>query len=132
MEDLGFIREGFYIDPPAKDASPDEWQQWVRADDRKAAAAKAKYTKSLDHSSVPVEFAESTTRKVDGKWTQTTNIGFSGDFEAGNGNLEIAVEGDQDKVICLADMEARRNRKGSRPKGRSATDRRRRAKEKKR
>ena len=120
MEDMGFVREEFYISPPTKDAGKEEWDSWMKADNRKAAVAKRAHTMSQDHSEMPIEFAETATRKVDGRWQQTTAIGFSGSFELGQGTLEVAVDGDQEKVICLADMEAKRHTRGSKSKSKSA------------
>lgn len=119
MEDMGFIRQDFYIQPPEKDASPEVWNEWLKRDNRKAAAAKAAHTKSLDFHDRPEEFAESTTRKVDGRWVQTTAIGFTGDSENGTCEAEAMVEADQPKVFILADMERTRHTRGSKSASKS-------------
>ena len=43
-----FIREQFYIEPPAADATQEEWAAWIASDDRKAAAAKGAHTKAQE------------------------------------------------------------------------------------
>jgi hypothetical protein len=117
--DTGFEREAFYIEPPSKDASKEVWHAWIDADNKKAAVAKMLHTKSQEQQ-VPVDFADTTTRKVDGVWQSCTAIGFSGDFESGNGTLEIAVDATQGREFNLREMEALRHTRGSKSKSKSA------------
>lgn len=95
----GFVRKDFYLDPPGKDASPEEWAKWLQADTRKAAAAKAKYTKSLEQGNVGnLGYTTNATVKINGRWVQQeTAIGLSGDFESGNGSFEPIAPATQDK-----------------------------------
>lgn len=120
MEDMGFIRQDFYIEPPKAGASTQEWNEWIKRDNRKAAAAKAQHTKSLDFHDRPEEFAESTTRKVNGRWVQTTAIGFVGDAEEGTCEAEAIVDAKQEHHLSLVRMEATRHTRGNKSKGKSA------------
>lgn len=124
MEDQGFVRQDFYIQPPQKNASAKEWEAWIKADNRKAAVAKAQYTKSLDHHEMPEEFAASTIRKVNGVWQQSTAIGFTGDAEEGTCQVEAMVEADQPRTFILADMERERNYRGKKSPSKSKRRRR--------
>lgn len=115
-----FVRKDFYIQPPAKDAPPEEWAEWLKKDTRKAAAHKAAYTKSLEHADIPEEFQASTMRKVGGVWRQSTAIGFVGDVEDDTCSAEPMVEAGQDRKVILSDMETTRNKRGGTRKGKSA------------
>lgn len=74
-----FVRKDFYVQPPTKTATKEEWQQWIKADSFKARAAKAQYTKNQARETI--ELPETVTRKVNGKWVQTGLIGFIGEGE---------------------------------------------------
>lgn len=127
MESQGFVRKDFYLEPPSAGASAEEWNQWITADNNKARAAKAQHTKSLEFHEAPEEFAESTTRKVNGVWQQSTAIGFVGDGETCE--AEAAVDAKQEFHLAVVRMEETRHTRGSKSKGKSA---RRRANRKKR
>lgn len=100
--DSTFVRKDFYIDPPAKDATSDEWQKWLKKDNAKAAAAKRAHTKSLAHADLP-DFAQGQTmRKINGVWKATTAIGFVGDAETGH--VEPIVPENQERDYILARM----------------------------
>lgn len=119
--DSTFVRKDFYIDPPADNASAEEWLKWLKKDQRKAAAAKAAYTRSLDHADTPEEFQETATRKVNGRWVQCTMVGFTGDPDSDAGaQAEQAVESDQEEVAILRTIEQHRNIRGGTRKGKSA------------
>ena len=91
-----FIRKDFYIDPPKKGAKPAEWVKWLEADAKKAAVAKAQHTKAQDHAEIPTWLgnAESwqgggaSDRIVNGVHTQSDLVGFTGDPEAGDVQVE--------------------------------------------
>ena len=129
MQEMTFVRKDFYIDPPTRNASVEEWNTWIKADSRKASAAKAQFTKSLDFAEVPEEFQEGSVRKVNGRWQQVAAVGFSGDVEEGTCTVEPIVESVQEQQIILARMEKNRNVRGGSRAGKSA---RRRANKKKR
>lgn len=119
--DSTFVRKDFYIDPPAENADPKEWEEWLKKDQRKASAAKAAYTKSLEHSETPEEFQSSSMRKVGGVWKQSIAVGFSGDAESENGcTVEPIVDSKQEQLAILARMEQNRNKRGGKKKGKSA------------
>lgn len=119
--DATFVRQDFYIEPPAQDASPEEWAEWARKDDRKAAAAKAQYTKSFQQQEVPTWLAgESVVIKQNGVHKQTSLVGFTGDAEEGTCQAEAAGPAKQEHHIALVSMEAERNKRGGIRKGKSA------------
>jgi hypothetical protein len=115
-----FVRKDFYIQPPAKDASPDVWAKWLKADARKAAAAKAAHTRSLAHSDAGDDLQETAMRKVGGVWKQCLSLGFVGDAESETLSAEPTVEAKQDNLISLARMELTRNKRGTKSKGKNA------------
>jgi len=98
-----FVRDAFYIDPPAKGASPDEWAKWLKADARKAAAAKAAHTKAQEYgevSDLPGFVPGMAIKGPGGVYRQQyTAIGFGGDWENGNGTIDLVAPATQDKHI---------------------------------
>jgi len=117
--DSTFVRKDFYIQPPEKDATPEEWAKWLKKDNRKAAAHKAAHTRSLVHEEVPEEYQAGTTRKINGVWKQVPAVGFSGDGEE-NVQVQPIVEDTQEQVAILKRMEQYRNIRGGTRKGKSA------------
>ena len=116
-----FVRKDFYIDPPKETATPKEWFEWAKKDDRKARAAKAAHTRSLEHSEVPEEFQSGAMMKVGGVWRQSVAIGFSGDADSEGGcNVQPIVESDQEKIAILHRLEMNRNKRGGTKSGKSA------------
>ena len=115
-----FIRKDFYVDPSGNKTEAD-WKEWIKADDKKAAADKAAYTKSFEHTEAP-EWMQPNTNTVggDGVHRQAVGIGFTGSKEDNTIAVERAVDADQEKVISLARMEAARNKRGGSRKGKSA------------
>lgn len=89
----------FFVEPPSKNASAQEWEQWLVSDTRARAAAKAALTRSLDHGD-PSEFGEDMgmTIKVGGVYRQSVALGFVGD--EGNVTLEPAVGANQDGDVA--------------------------------
>ena len=130
MEDTNcFVRKDFYIDPPAKNASPEEWQAWLQADKRKAAAAKAQYTKSFEQVTEAPEWlagnADMVTVKRDGVHTQGTIVGFTGSAEEGTLQVErVCPKPLPDSLIELKskvlDLELTRHKRGGNRNGKSA------------
>jgi hypothetical protein len=130
MEDTNsFVRKDFYIDPPAKNASPEEWAAWLEADKRKAAAAKAAYTKSFEQTTEAPEWLAGNqdmfTVKRDGKHTQGTIVGFSGSAEEGTLQVErVCPKPMPDALMDLKtkvlDLELTRNKRGGSRSGKSA------------
>jgi hypothetical protein len=114
-----FVRKDFYIDPPSKDSSKEDWAKWIKKDDRKARAHKALYTRSFKQEDAPDEYQAHTQRKIGGVWRQTSAIGFTGGDEE-HSNVEPIVESDQEKLAILRRMEEHRNVRGGSKKGKSA------------
>jgi hypothetical protein len=134
MEDNGtFIRKDFYIEPPKKDAPVEEWNNWLEADKRKAAAAKAQHTKSLEQAEIPTWMGNSevwqsggaTDRVVNGVHTQGDMVGFTGDPEEGTCQTERVCpmpspEALIDIKAALTDIAAKTNKRGGKRAGKSA------------
>lgn len=119
--DSTFIRKSFYIQPPSKDASAEEWAKWIKKDNRRAAAHKAQVTKSLAHADTPEEYAAGTTRKVNGVWKQVPNVGFSGgNGEDEPGEAQPVEEATQERTAIVVRMEEYRHKRGGSRKGKSA------------
>jgi hypothetical protein len=97
MEDNTFIRKDFYIQPPDKGASKEEWNDWLERDARKASAAKAQHTKAQQHTQLPTWLGNSESWQSGGTidaigpggvHTQGTLVGFTGDPEQGTCQVE--------------------------------------------
>ncbi len=87
--DSTFVRKDFYIQPPGKGASVEEWNDWLARDSRKASAAKAQHTKAQVHAPVPTWLeGESTVSKRNGVHSQGLLVGFTGDAEQGTCQVE--------------------------------------------
>jgi len=83
MDHCSFIRKSFYINPPTKNSSAEDWANWVEADEREARKAKSRFTRSRNKAEDVAELPHYSTRKVDGAYKQVVSIGFSGEGEAG-------------------------------------------------
>ena len=96
-----FVRKDFYLEPPAKGASVEEWEAWLKADNRKAAAHKASHTKAQEHgevSDLPGFVPGMAIKGTGGVYRQQyTAIGFGGDWENGNGTIDLVSTASQDK-----------------------------------
>jgi len=102
----------FYIQPPSKGASVAEWQEWMEAEKRKAAAVKAAATRALEYVDTPDELQATETRRVGGRWVQALAMGFSGSSDEGTLAGEVLVDADQDRQVVWADMESKRCKRG--------------------
>jgi len=121
MMDSTFIRKDFYIQPPDKDASPEEWAKWLKKDNRKAAAHKAAHTRTLEHADLPEAIQSVGMRKIGGVWRQAVAVGFSGDAESENGcTVEPIVESTQEQAAIVKRMEEHRNKRGGTRTGKSS------------
>jgi hypothetical protein len=89
-----FVRESFYIDPPDRDASKEEWTAWIEKDNKAATNAKRAFTRTLEVCDIPETAQETSTRKVNGVWKSATNIGFVGNEDSGH--LEPVLEPTQE------------------------------------
>ncbi len=114
-----FVRKDFYIEPPEKDASEEDWKTWLKADDKKSAIEKRKHTLSLEATEIPESFQETAMRKVNGVYRQVPSVGLVGSVDDGGGcRAEPAEEAKQAKVIIMADWKP--NLRGSKSSGRNA------------
>ena len=98
--DSTFVRKDFYVTPPAKDSTPEEWATWLKQDQAKAKAAKAAFTRSLKAQEMPAHLNGTATRKINGVWRSTTAIGFTGSVEDGTGQAEAIIEPNQERDIA--------------------------------
>ena len=93
-----FVRSDFYIEPPAKDASVEDWNNWLKKDKLAATKAKREFTKKCQVGEMPQLMQDTVTRKVNGVWRQTTAIGITGSAEDGTVGLEPMVEAVQERT----------------------------------
>ncbi len=92
--DGSFVPKAFYLEPPPKNAPPEVWAEWLKADARKAVAAKRAHTKSLAHEELPEYLQPRTVTKVGGVYRQSAMVGFVGDGDTAR--VEAAVDAEQD------------------------------------
>ena len=102
--DNTFVGKDFYVEPPKKSTSVDEWNNWLKKDNQKRAAAKASHTRKQQ----PVEpVFQQVTRKVNGVWRSQTPIGFSGSEEHGF-QVEPVQHADQERKLVASRWEKRK------------------------
>lgn len=93
------MEKTFHIEPPEADATPEEWEQWLKRETRAEGVAKAQRTKAMAHadlSDLPHFVPGSCVTSGDGVHRQQfVAMGFSGDFESGNGVLELIAPATQ-------------------------------------
>lgn len=104
-----FVQRAFYIEPPAKTATKEEWQEWLKKDRTAGATAKRAHTIALkaleeaqDHESLECVLNQTATRKINGVWKQATNVGFTSGEQGSV--LEPTVEATQERDYVLARM----------------------------
>ena len=95
-----FVRDSWYVEPPAKGSDPEAWKDWLDKDRKAAIQAKRAFTKTQAHSEPPESMNGNTMRKVCGVWKSTTNIGFTGDEESGH--LEPIVQPSQERDLACS------------------------------
>jgi len=95
---MPFNRKTYYLEPPSANASVAEWNAWLKADELKARADKARHTKGLKFCALPDDMGETQVRRVGGVWKQSTAIGISGSEDEGY-FLDTAVEPEQEKIL---------------------------------
>ena len=95
LDDDGFVRAAFYVDPPGKDASDADWLDWQVLDDNAAKAAKTAYTKSLKTGKVEdlPEYLQPSivTVSIGGRHTQRQITGMTGSDDGGDFAFEVAI-----------------------------------------
>jgi hypothetical protein len=100
-----FVRRDFYISPPDKNASPDEWADWLKKDNRKAAVAKRKFTLELEPCDIDCVSQDIGVRKINGVYKQCAAAGLSGSED--NFTLEPIIEPNQEIDFIRARFESR-------------------------
>ena len=92
-----FVRDAFYVQPPEKTASAEEWQKWLEEDRKKAIQAKREYTRKSKEElgELPDMFSDVMTRKVNGVYKQVKAIGAVGTED--NFSLEPMVDAVQER-----------------------------------
>lgn len=98
LVDSSFVRKDFYHEPPAKDATVEVWNEWLRKDKAAAIAAKREHTKKQAHGEIPEALQARVVSKIGGVYRQSTMVGFVSDG-ADSARIEPAVEADQDQVV---------------------------------
>ena len=127
-----FTRKSFYVKPPSPGSSKAEWEAWLREDNRKAAADKARYTKSFNHAEIPERFQSNVLmRGPNGAWRQSPAIGFSGDWENGQGQLEVVDQPGQERAAVMSAMGVEKHKPSTKSSGKSRRRRKNRRKRKK-
>lgn len=121
---MTFVRKDFYSTPPAPDATPEEWSTWSAADDLKARAAKAAYTKSLEHTETPEWLsADSVSKSTGGVHRQSTAVGFigaEGDIRAERIDDAPLADSCAEHRAAIMRMEVTRHKRGVASKAKSA------------
>lgn len=108
------MEKTFHIEPPDADATPEAWEKWLKRETRAEAAAKAQRTKAMDHadlSDLPHFVPGSCVTSGDGVHRQQfVAMGFSGDFESGNGVLELIAPATQARYFQQRGKRGRRSK----------------------
>lgn len=106
IEDNGraFVRRDYYVEPPKSGASNDDWVAWLKADQAKARAHKAAWTKSQKHAEIPE--TPRVVSKIGGVYRQSALVGFVGGSEDHAGQIEAVVEADQERVVEAREVAA--------------------------
>lgn len=92
-----FVRESFYIQPPAKGASREDWVNWITADEQAATQARRLFNRSRKDRDVDTMPAMSVA-KVGGVFKQVSAIGFVGEGE-GQSRTEPIAEATQEVEV---------------------------------
>lgn len=97
--DASFVRQEYYVEPPAKGASVEVWQAWQKADRQAAINAKRAFTRSQVHAEIPEYLQPKVLAKIGGVYRQSAMVGFVGDGDSSR--LEAAVDADQDTKAIM-------------------------------
>jgi len=115
-----FVRKDFYLQPPGKGASAEEWKDWLRKDNNKARGAKAAFTRRQQAQECDDPRLNRVGMvKLGGVWRQSAML-FSGSAEEGTVEREVAVEAHQEQEVVRLQREVEQNhRRGNTRKSRS-------------
>lgn len=97
-----FVRQDFYLPPPNKGASREEWLEWLAKDDAAATQARRQFSKSRKDKDVDT-LPSMSVMKVGGVFKQVGHVGFVGDEN--HTRIEPVMEATQE-----VDVETARNR----------------------
>ncbi len=100
--EANFVRKEWYVEPPAKGATPEVWAAWLEADRKAAIAAKRAFTLAQKHGEAPESARPTVTAKIGGVWKQTALVGLTGSAEDDALTIEAAVDADQDRTLATA------------------------------
>jgi len=106
-----FVRKDFYVEPPKEGSSIANWNKWLVKDEKAAIVAKRQFTRSLVPCDLPESAQESSLRRINGVWKQTTSIGLSGSISDGTATLEPIVEATQEIDLIRASFEIKKRGK---------------------
>jgi hypothetical protein len=98
--DKTFVRRSFYLEPPQKGATQEEWENWLKLDDQEAKTAKARFTRSRKSQQLEDTPAMNVS-KVRGVYKQVPALGFVEQGESG-GRFEPIIEAPQEALIDTA------------------------------
>ena len=120
-----FEDRSFFVDPPANDASIEEWEKWMEKDKTARTAAKAAHTRAIntlaEESEENIDFSpdmpQEVARKVGGVYKQGQVVGFAGDSEEGTCTVEPAQDAQQTKLAIMSSW-AEETKRGSKSKSR--------------
>lgn len=97
-----FVGKDFYIQPPDKNASPEEWHEWLRKDSLKRRGAKAAFTrKQKAQACDDPRLNRVGLVKLGGVWRQSGML-FSGSAEDGTLEREVAIDAHQEVEVMVA------------------------------
>ena len=99
--DGSFVRKSFYLEPPAKTATVEEWEVWQAADRQAAIQAKRAYTKAQAYGEAPEALRPQTMVKVGGVWKQGALSGWTGSAEDGSLAVDPGVEATQERDVRM-------------------------------
>lgn len=102
MDNVCFVRESFYVQPPSKDASLDDWKAWDKEETQAAITAKRNFSRQANKLAKPIDIEppQIVSRGKGGIYRSTSLVGLTGDFEAGTGSIE-AVDCDNAEEIVV-------------------------------
>jgi hypothetical protein len=118
VQESNFVRKDFYIDPPEKGAATEVWAEWMKQEELRARVEKARHTRSFKHCETPDEFQPKVFSKQGGVYRQSALVGLTGTAE--NFSFDVGVEAGQEKAVVFSNMDANRNKRGSKGSGKKA------------
>lgn len=118
--DTSFVRKDFYVNPPAKNASPDAWADWLKADRQEAINAKRAHTRAskTQPAELPEALVQGHVVKVGGVYRQSILTGFTGSAEEGTLGMDVVdPRANPHRDVSLVQMESERHTRTQRKSG---------------